>query len=452
MAHFLRHVPHTIRGFQGVVGWCIERGALGLGRSCCTLVSAMLAGTLGVTFAGCGGENGPLEGTDWRAQIDTIGDTVVVRTLSGSEWGAAELVPEVRIGALEGADYEIFGNITGLAVDTAGNIYVFDAQAHALRKYDADGRFVATFGREGAGPGEYAQVYGLAVLSDGRVLLRDPGNLRFTVYASDGQFLETWPAREWGTSPITPTADGGFWGEASAPGAPTRLVHYGPDGTPGDSLPLPESRVAPSTVTARRESASYTWSVPFTPTSRWVLHPDGYFLAAAIDAYAIDLLHRNGHVLRIARSVERVPVLPAERAAAEQRVTAHMRSLVPSWDWNGPPIPHSKPILRDLYVALDGRIWVRLYQAGEPVPEEELESVPDGYPPPPRFREPVVFDVFEIDGRYLGRVSTPPRFGTEPNPVFRGDHVWSTERDELGVQFVVRYRITVEPRSSTVTG
>ena len=126
-----------------------------------------------------------------------------------------------------------------------------------------------------------------------------------------------------------------------------------------------------------------------------------------------------------------------------------MRRLDPSWRWNGPPIPPTKPVLRALYAGKDGRIWARLYQPGERLPDDELEPGPDGLPPVAQFREPVVFDVFEKDGRYLGRVASPARFSTRPRPIFRGGHVRSTERDELGVQYVVRYRIAAEsePRS-----
>lgn len=67
----------------------------------------------------------------------------------------------------------------------------------------------------------------------------------------------------------------------------------------------------------------------------------------------------------------------------------------------------------------------------------------------PQFREPTVFDVFEKDGRYLGRVAAPTAFSTGPRPFFGGDNVWSTERDELGVQYVVKYSMTTsrEPAS-----
>ena len=36
-----------------------------------------------------------------------------------------------------------------------GSIYVADSQAGVVRQYDANGRFVRDFGRQGTGPGEF---------------------------------------------------------------------------------------------------------------------------------------------------------------------------------------------------------------------------------------------------------------------------------------------------------
>ena len=48
---------------------------------------------------------------------ETIGDTTVVRTLSGSVWGAeATLVPEVSIGELDGPEEYLFGWVFSIAV------------------------------------------------------------------------------------------------------------------------------------------------------------------------------------------------------------------------------------------------------------------------------------------------------------------------------------------------
>jgi len=103
---------------------------------------------------GCGAGERTSAGA-WRAVTDTIGDTIVVRTVSGSVWGGpAELAEEVRIGVFEGEDVYLLGSVSALAADEDGYIYVVDSQVPALRKYGPDGRYVATFGREGGGPGE----------------------------------------------------------------------------------------------------------------------------------------------------------------------------------------------------------------------------------------------------------------------------------------------------------
>jgi hypothetical protein len=86
---------------------------------------------------------------------------------------------------------------------------------------------------------------------------------------------------------------------------------------------------------------------------------------------------------------------------------------------------------------------------GERIPEDEVdipERRPDGVQPPARrWREPVAFDVFEPDGRYVGRARAPAGFSMNPAPVIRGDTVWAIERDALGVQRLVRYRVQIGP-------
>jgi hypothetical protein len=68
-----------------------------------------------LTACSSGGHGGATGG--WEAAYDTIGDTLVVRTLSGSIWrDTAELVPEVSIGMFDGPEEYIFGQIVSLAM------------------------------------------------------------------------------------------------------------------------------------------------------------------------------------------------------------------------------------------------------------------------------------------------------------------------------------------------
>jgi hypothetical protein len=116
----------------------------------------------------------------------------------------------------------------------------------------------------------------------------------------------------------------------------------------------------------------------------------------------------------------------------------------PSWRWNGPPIPTTKPAFHRVLGGADNRVWVYVPQPAQRLEvsaEEERRAREANGPPPPRYREPVAFDVFEPDGRYLARVQAPAGFALYPAPVFKGDHVWGVVRDELDVSYVVRFRM-----------
>jgi hypothetical protein len=405
-----------------------------------------------VAAAGCASD-APEDAPTLAVEYDTLGDTLLVRTLSGSVWGGtSRLVPELSIGELDGDVEYLFGRVVSLAVSGDGTIYVVDRQVPDLRAFAPDGSFIATIGTPGEGPGELkGPDGGLAVLSDGRILVRDPGNARIQVYAPTGEPLDTWPIRGgFNTSNpmfrdnedhvhtqilLDPEAEVADW--------VTGLVRISPDGTPVDTLVPPDVGYEALEVEARNdEGENHSVSrngVPFAPSETWTLHPDGYFIHGVSTEYRVDLL-KSEHPVRIERVYRPIPVSGAERSEEEARVVRNMRYTDPNWRWNGPSIPDHKPAFQRLYAGKGGRIWVHVS-----LPSYERDD-PDYDPKDPeavenRWREPVGFDVFETDGSYLGRVEAPESFSLYPTPVIDGDYVWATTRDDLGVQRVVRFRI-----------
>jgi hypothetical protein len=72
------------------------------------------------------------------ASVQTA-DTVVVRADNPPEWGeAVQLVEELRIGSLDGAEEEIFGRITGVAIGPERTVYVADEQVPVIRQFERD--------------------------------------------------------------------------------------------------------------------------------------------------------------------------------------------------------------------------------------------------------------------------------------------------------------------------
>jgi len=413
-----------------------------------------LGGSLLPVLAACSSRGGGVAG-GWEAAYDTLGDTLVVRTLSGSVWGdTAELVPEVTIGMLDGPEEQIFGRIVSLATGEDGTIYVMDQQVPALRVYDADGTYRTTFGREGGGPGEYRRPDGgLSVLSDGRVLLRDPANARIQVYSPGGEALDTWRIRgNFNTSSrmIVDTLDRAYTIVLLDPEADVRdwevgLAQVLPDGSPGDTLRQPDTGYEPPRIEAREETedggvnASIN-SIPFTPDEITALTRFGYWIHGISRDYSFTLLKPEGPV-RIEKTYDPVPVTPGEKAEEEAFAIRSMRYTDPNWRWEGPPIPDEKPPYRALFGGEDGSIWVLVSRPGIRREDPAYDPAdPDAIPD--EWIEPPFFDVFDADGRYLGAVRAPPGFNPRwPQPLFTKAWVLATVRDDFDVQRVVRFRV-----------
>jgi len=363
----------------------------------------------------------------------------VVRTLSGSVWeGEVELVEELTIGVLDGEVEYMFGRIGPIAPDGDGGVYVFDGLVPALRHYDSQGRYTRTLGREGSGPGEYMDAaLGLAVLSDGNVLLRDPRNGRFNLYDRSGVAVDHWPlASGLFTSRATYVDTAGhiyariLTGpiEADAPW-PIGLLRLSPTGEILDTIPSPPFPGEPT-----------GGGGTFVPEKHWDLHPHGYLVVGVSDRYALELRKPEG-TLRIEKEGERLTVHPEERAEHEARRQHLMRTQGQSMTAEPPPVPRVKPFFRGVYAGEDGTIWVHVHQDAvrRDPPADASESAPDA-PPPINWSEPIVFDVFEPDGTYLGEVRVPPRTTLQ---TFSRDQVWAIRRGEFDELYLVRMRVRV---------
>ncbi len=71
--------------------------------------------------------------------------------------GVFALAEAYRIGDEAAGDSVLLGSVRGMAVDSRGQLYVTDSGFGGVRVYSSDGALIGRIGREGSGPGEFAQ-------------------------------------------------------------------------------------------------------------------------------------------------------------------------------------------------------------------------------------------------------------------------------------------------------
>jgi hypothetical protein len=381
--------------------------------------------------AGCGGEAAG-SGSRWAGTMDTLpsGQVVVTNPAQGA-WDSSSawrVVEELRIGTLEGDGPDLFGDVQAVEIDPQERIWVLEGQSQELRMFDREGRHVRTIGRKGGGPGDFAQPLGMAWSAAGELWVPDPENNRISVIDTAGSFVGSrrmiggfiwnpWPGR-------FDTA--GFFYNYMPDVGPGRdfkmyMVRYDTLLNPLDSLVPPEWQGGEEYFEFASPDGRSRWrtGVPYTPGLDWRLSPAGDFWFVHTGSYELFRVTPGGDTVRnVTKAFEQVPVTGEDVDSAMARLDGFIKR---GGKVDRSRIPGVKPAVRQFFVADDGYLWV------EPTT-------------PNREDQGRLFEVFDPEGRYLGRVRLPFQLSGTP-PVIRGDLFVAVVQDELEVPFVVRARI-----------
>jgi len=379
-------------------------------------------------------------------------------SLIGDASPEAELVLEWAIGdRIDASEEYQFASIGSLLPTVDGTVWVADGtdlgQTPLIREFDYDGSFIRQVGRQGMGPGEYLAPQGLAQLQDGRVVVRDARiPSRLTVYNPDGSLAETWPL---GSNYYWPNGGGGsirvdnsavLWIPFRAGGRPgpnrDRTVFFlrvAPSGVVLDTVPVPpvpkveRHEIVVTSSTPHGGIRMQGVSIPYQPVGLWAWDPQGTFTVLRTDQYRI-AYQVPGDSRTVTRNLAPVPIDEAERRVIAARMREERDRIEGGDRLHLPEPPKQKPILKGIEFALDGRLIVHvatpsIFRAGE-------------------WRENPVFDVFDKNGKFEGRVAL-----TDASVVWllrlRGDRLWVVHEGDDEVMSVRQYRVIWSSRRST---
>jgi len=380
----------------------------------------------------------------WAGTRTDSAGIVIVQNPDQGLWSDSEgwvVEEDVRIGSVDGGGDDQFGQVGGIAVNAAGDIYVSDRQRRRVSVWSRDGTFLRAVGREGSGPGELGRGTLDVLLTAGDTLLvPDVQNRRINRYAPDGTSLPGFPLEPEKGRPLRFN-----WNATS------RAITVQLRPVASGSGPTGPGRDAIRVVASTGAFADTLLEVPtgglfegrglryFTPEPIWDVTDSLSVVWAVNDEYRIFFHAWDGSLQRIvAKSVE-------PRSITERDIRAFFAYLDRAWIAAGVPpsrLPANHrlvnfaeffPAFASFQLGLDGSLWVQPVQSPADLSDEEIER----YDFVEDFGAPD-WDVFDAAGRYLGVVSMPPRF--QPR-LFHEDAIFGVQRDELDVQYVVRLRV-----------
>lgn len=132
-----------------------------------------------LTAAACGGEAGTAGAPEGLDAPD--------RPL---DWSPEHVY---AVGGFDAEDWATFGQVSRVAFDDEGYLYVLDGQASSITRVSPTGEFAGTVAGPGEGPGELNNPMGMAVTADGRVAVSDFGHRGFVLLSPDGEWLGNVP-------------------------------------------------------------------------------------------------------------------------------------------------------------------------------------------------------------------------------------------------------------------
>jgi hypothetical protein len=87
----------------------------------------------------------------------------------------------------------VFYKPSDLALDGSGNLYLVDSGNHRILKFAPDGTQLASYGREGQGPGEFQFMEGIALDSTGRMYISDKATNNVKILNPQGDQVDSLP-------------------------------------------------------------------------------------------------------------------------------------------------------------------------------------------------------------------------------------------------------------------
>lgn len=348
-----------------------------------------------------------------------------------TSWRASEVW---RIDGTESG--EPFFDLRDYLIGRDGALWVLEFKDQIIRRFDGNGKALATVGRKGSGPGELRNANGMLLRSDGSVWVNDPGNGRLTEFGAGGKFAQQHlvPIRGYGyrwdawLDRVSGELVDPFINQVAGGASRMDWRRWSGAGVIRDTVPMPtcaSGRIAPGmSIKAETKGKGNMYSAyPFATGGGSA--PDGrgavWCASPASTRVSLVRIGKNDTLVQTRMELPHIPVGKVERDAAIATIQKQIAAYATN-DFDPTKIPSTRSAIALLTVDDDGRLWV-----------QHAAAFGDAT---------VTFDIHDRAGKHLGRLRIPHRPSMEGLAIrARGDDLWIALRDVDDVIGIARYRI-----------
>ena len=371
-------------------------------------------------------------------EVDSAGVRIVTSAGSAvldSGWSVSS-VPRLEVGSLDGPDATRLFRVADAVRLPEGGIAVADGGSQEIRVFAASGRHVASFGGQGAGPGEFQMVTTLALTPNETLVAYDRQRFRVSEFSKDGTLVGTTEVGAQATSGepvlptgLVPTRRGTLVGRAgsdlsSAPG--TGLTQDTATWIRVDpAIGVPEVLVrVPGAWSLRfemRGRGSYRLA-PMTARPSWDVSADQLVVTGGA-SFEIRLADVDGGLREVWRRTEPRRAITSdviqEWKEDFQRVMEIPESERPFLQefFHAMTYPDSLPTYSQVRIDPDGYVWAERFEV---------------------FELSGQWDLYSDEGEFLGIVTLPADLRVLE---IGRDFVLGVREDELGVEYVQEFEL-----------
>lgn len=309
------------------------------------------------------------------------------------------LEEDLSIKQPEGIDQYIFSEISSIAVDDIGGIFILDRKEANVKIFDKEGTFIRTIGKRGQGPGEMTNPYQIFITAQGEIMVDDSPRYSLLFFSKEGEFTRSISTKE--TALLEPIID-------------SKLSFIGLRWERNIKDPFLEVNKFDSNLNFQIkigtcDAPNYSSFNPFWIKLQFAITKNDQIIFGCPRDYTIQIFSPDGILLRkIKKEYEQTKIEPDEIEEETRKADPRLKMIFPTY--------HSA--YGHLTVDEEGRIIVQTW---------ERKSKEKGY----------FYDVFDPDGKYISKI----HLKVKPL-IWKNNMLYTIESDEDGYHEVKRYRVT----------